>query len=30
MESVNADVEPFPFVPVIWITFNLFKSDSYD
>lgn len=24
--EVKAEVEPFPFVPVICITFNLFKS----
>lgn len=26
MESVKAHVEPFPFVPVICTTFNLFRS----
>lgn len=28
--EVKAEVEPFPFVPVICITFNLFKSVGYN
>lgn len=24
--DMNAEVDPFPFVPAIWMTFNLFRS----